>query len=223
MFIEITANLSDAQLNHLFSLAMMNLGIRPALGNELWFEVKNPHIDLLNGEELLASTKHQLEKQFGVKIPSLSCQSIAIKKMAPPSPMTLNAATNALLAEHFLQYVELVPENPFAKRLMDKIVDVWRLSGFPSIKDAAVAESFNNESRFAQLNIIAMALNKLGQHPMLPNESWHPVSNPVIPGLDDDAHIQAVAKRLQLNHGVNIQIPSRRFQMKEWGLSEGDA
>lgn len=50
---------------------MMNLGIRPALGSALWFEVKNPHVDLLNGAGVLASTKHKLEKQFGVKFPDL--------------------------------------------------------------------------------------------------------------------------------------------------------
>ena len=70
-FIEIAANLTEAQRNHFFSLAMMNVEIRPALGNELWFEVKNPHTDLLNGEEVLASTKHKLEKQFGVEFPDL--------------------------------------------------------------------------------------------------------------------------------------------------------
>jgi hypothetical protein len=63
--------LSEARLHHLYSLAMMNLGIRPALGADLWFEVKNPHVDLLNGTEVLASTKHKLEKQFGVEFPEL--------------------------------------------------------------------------------------------------------------------------------------------------------
>lgn len=72
MFIELVANLSSAQLNHFFSLAMINLGIRPALGKELWFEVKNPCMDLVNAEEILASTKHKLEKQFGVEFPNLS-------------------------------------------------------------------------------------------------------------------------------------------------------
>lgn len=72
MFIEIVANMTEAQLNHLFSLAMMNLEIRPALGTDLWFEVKNPHVDLLNGEEVLASTRHKLEEQFGVEFPELS-------------------------------------------------------------------------------------------------------------------------------------------------------
>jgi len=69
--LEITAILNEAGRYHLFSLAMMNLGIRPALGTDLWFEVKNPHVDLINGAEVLASTKHKLEKQFGVEFPDL--------------------------------------------------------------------------------------------------------------------------------------------------------
>src|SRR6266545_1568130 len=69
--LEITARISEAGRYHLFSLAMMNLDIRPALGTDLWFEVKNPHVDLLNGAEVLASTKHKLEKQFGVEFPDL--------------------------------------------------------------------------------------------------------------------------------------------------------
>ena len=62
MFTEVAAFFSEAQLNHYFSLAMMNLGIRPALGNKLWFEVNNPHIDLLNGEESLGLHKAQIGK-----------------------------------------------------------------------------------------------------------------------------------------------------------------
>ena len=72
IFIEIVSNFNEAQLNHLFSLAMMNVSIRPAIGNEQWFEVKNPHIDLLNGAGVLAFTKRKLEKQFGVEFPDLS-------------------------------------------------------------------------------------------------------------------------------------------------------
>lgn len=70
-FADISSNLSRAQLNHLFSLAMMNVGIRPALGSDLWFEVKNPHVDLLRAEEVIASTRHKLEKQYGVSFPDL--------------------------------------------------------------------------------------------------------------------------------------------------------
>lgn len=69
--LEITARLSEASRYHLFSLAMMNLGIRPSLGTDVWFEVKNPHVDLLNGKDVLASTKHKLEQQFKVEFPEL--------------------------------------------------------------------------------------------------------------------------------------------------------
>ncbi len=72
LFIELIAHMSEAQRYHLYSLAMMNLEIRPAIGNELWFEVKNPHVDLLNAKEVIASTKHQLEKKYGVRFPNIS-------------------------------------------------------------------------------------------------------------------------------------------------------
>src|SRR5712691_4057177 len=70
-FLEIVSHTTEAQRCHLFSLALMNLGIRPALGKNLWFEVRNPHVDLLDEDEILASTRHQLQKQFGVDFPDL--------------------------------------------------------------------------------------------------------------------------------------------------------
>lgn len=47
-----------------------------------------------------------------------------LKKMLP-SPRKLGAATNALLAEHLLQHVEFVPENPFARELKQAVINVW--------------------------------------------------------------------------------------------------
>lgn len=73
MFIEIVTHMSEAQLNHFYSLAMINIGIRPAIGNDLWFEVKNPHFELVNCEEIMAFTKLKLEKQFKVTFPDLAC------------------------------------------------------------------------------------------------------------------------------------------------------
>jgi len=70
-FLEFTASTSTSQRYYFFSLAMMNLGIVPALGNDLWHEVKNPYTDILGTDELIKSTKHLLEKQFGVEFPSL--------------------------------------------------------------------------------------------------------------------------------------------------------
>ena len=65
----VTVLASTAQRYYFFSLAMMNLGIVPALGKDLWHEVKNPYTDILGADEIIASTKHQLEKQYGVEIP----------------------------------------------------------------------------------------------------------------------------------------------------------
>lgn len=70
--LEITANMTEAQLYHLYSLAMMNLGLRPAIGDDLWYEVKNPHVDLLNAEDVITSTRHQLEKKYAVEFPDLT-------------------------------------------------------------------------------------------------------------------------------------------------------
>ena len=69
---EITANMSEAQRYYFFSQALMNLGIRPVLGNDLWHEVRNPYTDIYGAEEVLASTKHKLEKQFSVDFPNIS-------------------------------------------------------------------------------------------------------------------------------------------------------
>jgi hypothetical protein len=71
-FLEIVARLNEAQKFHLFSLAMMNLEIRPALGNDLWCEVRNPHVDLLDSNEVILSTKHELERKFLVEFPRLT-------------------------------------------------------------------------------------------------------------------------------------------------------
>ncbi len=71
-YLEIVAHLNNAQKYHLFSLAMMNLGIRPALGSEPWHKVRNPHVDLLDAKEVILYTKQQLEKEFLVDFSKLT-------------------------------------------------------------------------------------------------------------------------------------------------------
>lgn len=46
---------------------MRELGIRPALGNELWFHITNPIVACLGVEEVLDFQRRQMEKQFGVQ------------------------------------------------------------------------------------------------------------------------------------------------------------
>ncbi len=67
-FKEIVANRSKAELNYLYSLAFMSLGIQPALGRDPWYKLKNSHAVHISGK-VLAATKCQLEKQFNVEFP----------------------------------------------------------------------------------------------------------------------------------------------------------
>jgi hypothetical protein len=144
---------------------------------------------------------------------------IAIIKRVFPSPGKLSIATNALLAEHVLTMVELVPENPFTGRLKNTIVDVWRSgSGFSSMTEESIVERFNSEPRIVQLNFVAMALNELGHEPLLPNEPWHSVVNPFIPV--NDSHVAAVRRRLQAAHGVDLNIASLPLKMTKDGIFE---
>lgn len=136
-----------------------------------------------------------------------------------PRPKKFNAATNALLAEHLLGLVELVPGNPFSKEIADTIVRLLLSSNLWTSRDDVVA-FFNSEPRFTQLNVIAMALNELGHMPLLSKEIWQPVKNPLLPDLADQRHIDAVAQRLNAKHSVSIAIPPRRFQIVDWGLAD---
>lgn len=65
----IIVNRSKTQLNYLYSLAFMSLGIQPALGRDPWYEVKNAHDVLHISEKVLAATRCKLEKQFNVEFP----------------------------------------------------------------------------------------------------------------------------------------------------------
>lgn len=135
-----------------------------------------------------------------------------------PSPKNLGAATNALLAEHYLQSIELVPENPFTTELGNGIVNVFRLSGFPNIDDSAVFEKFNNSNRFVQLLLIAMALNEFGNQPKLQNEFWHPVKNPFATNLENSSHVDAVKGRLLSTHDADVHISENKLHLDEKGL-----
>lgn len=50
---------------------MRELGIRPACGDQLWFQVANPFVASIGAEELISFTRRQLEKEHGMTIPDL--------------------------------------------------------------------------------------------------------------------------------------------------------
>ena len=134
------------------------------------------------------------------------------------SSKQFGAAKNALLVEHQLRYIELVPQNPFTGELKDAVIRVLRVSGFPRITEEDVRDHFNRSTRIAQLSLLAMALNELGHQPMLGNEFWHPVRNPF--RVVDEAYLSAVTSRLKYAHGIDISIRAKPLTMTDWGITD---
>lgn len=139
-------------------------------------------------------------------------------------PRKFNSATNALLAEHVLRYIELVPENRTAQELKAEVLKVWRQSSAARVPDESIVKEFNDLPRTMQLNLLAKALASLGNLPMIGGigrEIWTPVERP-LSVMPKPAHIEAVAARLKSTYGTDVTIPDRRFRMYEWGVSDGE-
>lgn len=134
-----------------------------------------------------------------------------------------NAGRNAILVEHFLDQVELVEENPFSKELGDKIVEVFRVSGFPNLREDVAYKDFNSEPRHVQLNIIMMALNELHKDPMLPGEHWSSVGNPFLLGPNITEEMSSVSKAIEKKHRISVVVRENQFILSEKGLADASA
>lgn len=129
----------------------------------------------------------------------------------------LNAAINALLAEHLLSYVELAPQNPYAKTLADAML-VAAKSRAPKKFDAErFAEEFNAAPRFTQLNVIASGFQELGRAPQ--GASWRRVRKPFSP-LEHAKKIEKAQHMLFFHNGIDVRIRSGSFKLTDWGLCD---
>ena len=90
-----------------------------------------------------------------------------------------SAALAALLAEHNLGYIELVPQNPFAKELKEGIISAFRAGDRTHFDQDWWVSTFNASSRSVQLNFVALGLNELGHRPILEGV-WPRVRNPMV-------------------------------------------
>ena len=121
----------------------------------------------------------------------------------------LAAANNALLAEHELSLVELVPENPFARQLATNIL---RTLTPLNDSDETLTREFNESTRMMQLVMVAHALAHI-KPPSLEGESWHRVDDPFVADQVQYATINAFARRLRARHRVSIRIPERHLEI----------
>lgn len=122
-----------------------------------------------------------------------------------PLQKELAAATNAVLTEHYLAAHDFTSVSPFPKTLANSVCAMCIASGFPNATEELIARQFNRHDRFAQLNVIAMALRHDGTEPPLPREYWLPLRNP-FSAKRDPGCISAVSARLLHDHGIKIEI-----------------
>ncbi len=134
-----------------------------------------------------------------------------------PLQKELNDATNALLTEHYLAAHDLAAVSPFSKALADSVCGMCIARGYPNATDVLIARQFNRHDRFAQLNVIAMALHHDGTEPPLPREYWRPSRNPFLVKRDPGS-ISAVSARLHHDHGVQIDIGNSPLQFVDGNI-----
>lgn len=130
-----------------------------------------------------------------------------------------SAALNALLAEHDLGYIELVPENPFAARLKDGMMSAFRAGTRLRFDEEWWVATFNNESRVVQLNFVVMGFNELGMRPMLAGEDWQPVGNPLVL-RNIESKLDKAGRYIARRHGKVVRLRTSRLALKDWGLAD---
>jgi hypothetical protein len=128
-----------------------------------------------------------------------------------------NAAINALLAEHLLSYVELAPQNPYAKTLADAMLNAAKSRERKGFEAARFTEEFNAAPRFIQLNVIASGFQELGRAPQ--GASWRRVRTPFSP-LENTKKIEKAQHMLFFNNGIDVRIRGGSFKLMDWGLCD---
>ena len=128
------------------------------------------------------------------------------------------AARTAILAEHDLGYIELVPENPFAARLRDVIMSAFRAGTKIRFDKETWVAMFNHASRLVQLNFIAMGFNELRERPMLAGEDWQLVQNPMVI-RNIESKLDKAARDIARRHGKMVRLRNSRLALKDFRLS----
>ena len=130
------------------------------------------------------------------------------------------AALAALLAEHDLGYIELVPQNSFVAELRDGIIRAFRIGAREGHRfdQQDWINTFNRSRRVVQLNFVAFGLNEVGHVPMLEG-AWPRVNNPMV--LNDiEGKLDQAQRYLKRRHGTLVRIRNSRLRLEEWGLAE---
>ena len=125
---------------------------------------------------------------------------------------SFNGATNALLVE--LTLLELTESQ--RAHLKGRVLELYcthRAADGPV--EAALVE-LNQIPRFFQLNLVALAMKDLGYKPPLKKEKLKTVRDPFDPNHADGRALNAVARRLKWQHGIEIWIREEPIIFDSW-------
>lgn len=129
------------------------------------------------------------------------------------------AALNALLVEHDLGYIELIPENPFAAKLRNGIIDAMRVGSPTSFDENSWLATFNHAERVVQLNFVAFGFNELGMSPMLKGAEWQSVQNPLVI-RNIETNLDKAARYIQRKSGEIVRLRQSKLSLEKWGLAD---
>ncbi|MBX3327519.1 MAG: hypothetical protein U0223_16910 [Nitrospira sp.] len=125
---------------------------------------------------------------------------------------SFNGATNALLVE--LALLEFTESE--RTQLKGRVVDLYRTHRAADGTIEAAMVELNQIPRFFQLNLVALAMKDLGLKPPLKKEKLQKVHDPFDPNHADERALNAVARRLKWQHGIEIWIREEPISFDSW-------
>lgn len=125
---------------------------------------------------------------------------------------SFNGATNALLVE--LALLEFTESQ--RTHLKGRVIELYRTHRASTESVDVTLVELNHTPRFFQLNLVALAMKDLGLKPPLKKEKLKHVHDPFDPTHADGRALNAVARRLKWQHGIEIWIREEPISFDSW-------
>jgi hypothetical protein len=125
---------------------------------------------------------------------------------------SFNGATNALLVE--LALLEFTESE--RTHLKGRVIELYRTHRTAEGTEEVALVELNQTPRFFQLNLVALAMKDLGYKPPLKKEKLKTIRDPFDPNHADARALNAVARRLKWQHGIEIWIREEPISFDSW-------
>ncbi len=125
---------------------------------------------------------------------------------------SFNGATNALLVE--LALLEFTESQ--RTHLKGRVIELYRTHRASTESAEVTLVELNQTPRFFQLNLVALAMKDLGLKPPLKKEKLKHIRDPFDPTHADGRALNAVARRLKWQHGIEIWVREEPISFDSW-------